>query len=251
MVSDTSTKVGMICEMVNITGAGGDTINAYVARPTGPGPFPSMVLMHHAPGWDEWYFEATRRYAQHGYVAICPNLYARNGHGTAEEVGALVRAAGGVPDDQVVGDAQAAFKWVRAQPYSNGKVGIFGTCSGGRHSFLIAARLGTEVDALVEGWPGGVVQDELTEMRPVSPHTLTAQVTAPILGLFGNDDRNPTPEQVNVHEEVLKQEGKQYEFHRYDGAPHGFFYYDRAAYRQEQAVDGWAKIWEFLPKHLQ
>ena len=93
MVTDTSTKVGMICEMVDLTGHGGATINAYVARPTGAGPFPSIVLIHHAPGWDEWYFEATRRFAQHGYASICPNLYARAGHGTPEEVGAIVRAA--------------------------------------------------------------------------------------------------------------------------------------------------------------
>ncbi|MSQ30381.1 MAG: dienelactone hydrolase family protein [Dehalococcoidia bacterium] len=250
MVTDTSTKVGMICEMVDLTGHGGTTINAYVARPTGAGPFPSMVLIHHAPGWDEWYFEATRRFAQHGYASICPNLYARAGHGTPEEVGAIVRTAGGVADDQVVGDLEAAVKWARAQPGSNGKVGIFGTCSGGRHAFLVAARLGTQIDAMVECWSGGIVQAELTPARPVSPHTLSAQVTAPILGLFGNDDRNPTPEQVDEHEAELKRQGNNYEFYRYDGAPHGFFYYDRAAYRQEQAVDGWKKIWEFLPKHL-
>ena len=250
MVTDTSTKVGMTCEMVDLTGHGGTTINAYVARPTGPGPFPAMVLIHHAPGWDEWYLEATRRFAQHGYAAICPNLYARTGHGTSEEVGALVRAAGGVPDDQVVSDLEAGFKYLRAQPYASGKVGIFGTCSGGRHAFLTAARLGDQVDAVVECWSGGVVQDELTAMRPVSPHTLSDKVTAPILGIFGNDDRNPTPEQVNAHEEELKRTGRNYEFHRYDGAPHGFFYYHASAYRQESAVDGWKQIWEFLPKHL-
>ncbi|MGH8057649.1 MAG: dienelactone hydrolase family protein, partial [Candidatus Entotheonellia bacterium] len=52
------------------------------------------------------------------------------------------------------------------------------------------------------------------------------------------------------HEAALKQHGKNYEFHMYPGAGHGFFYYDRPAYRQEQAVDGWKKIWAFLAKHL-
>ena len=64
------------------------------------------------------------------------------------------------------------------------------------------------------------------------------------------EDQSPTPEQVNLHEEELKKYGKNYEFHRYDGAGHGFLYYDRAAYRQEQAVDGWEKIFSFLDKHL-
>lgn len=252
MVMRTDETVGMTCEYVTLPGHNGDQINAYVARPAGAGPYPSIVLIHHMPGWDEWYFEATRRFAQHGYAAIAPNLYARNGHGTPEDVAAVVRSQGGIADDQVVGDVQGAAKWLRGQSYSNGKVGLFGTCSGGRHGFVAACRLGDEIDALVECWGGRVVQapEELTENQPVSPNSLTAQLTAPILGLFGNDDKSPPPEQVNQHEAELKAAGKDLEFHRYDGAGHGFFYYDRAAYRQEQAVDGWSKIWEWLPKHL-
>ena len=105
---------------------------------------------------------------------------------------------------------------------------------------------------MVELWGGRVVQsaEELTPAQPVSPITLTQGLTAPLLGLFGNEDRNPSPEQLNQHEQELKRLGKQYEFHRYDGAVHGFFYYDRPMYRQEQAVDGWNKVWPFLEKHL-
>jgi carboxymethylenebutenolidase len=69
--------------------------------------------------------------------------------------------------------------------------------------------------------------------------------------LFGEEDQNPTPEQVAIHEAALKQHGKAYEFHTYAGAGHGFFYYDRGAYRQQQAVDGWRKVFAFLEKHLQ
>ena len=71
-----------------------------------------------------------------------------------------------------------------------------------------------------------------------------------MLGIFGNEDQAPTAEQVDLHEEALKRHNKSYEFHRYDGAGHGFFYYDRAAYRAEQAVDGWSKVFAFLEKHL-
>ena len=85
---------GMIAETIAMPGHNGDTINAYVARPLGPGPFPGMVVIHHAPGWDEWYRECTRRFAHHGYVTISPNLYFRDGHGTPEDVGAKVRAGG-------------------------------------------------------------------------------------------------------------------------------------------------------------
>ena len=92
--------------------------------------------------------------------------------------------------------------------------------------------------------------DQLNEMSPVAPIDLTDGLQAPLLGIFGNDDQNPPPDQVNQHEEELKKHGKTYEFHRYDGAGHGFWYYDRPAYRQEQAMDAWNKTFAFFGKHL-
>src|SRR5690606_14548226 len=127
---------GVYAETITVNGNNGDIINAYYARPPGPGPFPGVVLVHHLPGWGEVYRESARRFADHGYVAICPNLYYRNGHGTPEDIAATVRAAGGVPDDQVVGDLAASADFLRGLPQLNGKVGIWGTCSGGRHAFL-------------------------------------------------------------------------------------------------------------------
>ena len=247
----TNMQEGMVAETVNVQGHKGDTINAYYARPSGSGPHPGMVIIHHAPGWDEWYRECARRFAHHGYATISPNLYFREGHGTPEDVGAKVRAAGGVPDDQVLGDLEGSLKFLRSQSNVGKKVGVFGTCSGGRHGFLAACRL-KGFDALVECWGGGVVmkQDELTPKRPVAPIDYTKDLSCPMIGLFGNDDKSPSPEQVNQHEAELKKYGKNYEFHRYDGAGHGFFYYDRPAYRQEQAVDGWKKIFVFLEKNL-
>lgn len=242
---------GMIAETVMIQGAGGDFINAYYARPLGPGPFPAMVLVHHMPGWDEWYREATRRFAHHGYATLSPNLYCRAGHGTCEDVAARVRAEKGVADGQVMGDLTGALQFLRAQPYSSGKVGIFGTCSGGRHAYL-AACLAPGFDAVVDCWGGGVVMapEDLTPKRPVAPIDYTADLACPLLGLFGEEDRSPTPAQVAQHEAELRRCGKRYEFHMYPNAGHGFFYYDRAAYRQEQAVDGWQKIFAFLGEHL-
>jgi carboxymethylenebutenolidase len=242
---------GMLAETITMHGANGDMINAYFARPLGAGPFPGMVLIHHMPGWDEWYRETTRKFAHHGYATVSPNLYFRAGHGTPEDVAAKVRAAGGVPDDQAVGDAEGAMKYLRALPYLNGKVGIFGTCSGGRHATLTASRV-RGVDALVDCWGGNVVmaKEDLTPNRPVAPIEYTKDLSCPILGLFGEEDKSPTPEQVTLHEAELKKHNKTYEFHMYPKAGHGFFYYDRAAYRQEQAVDGWKKTFAFLEKYL-
>lgn len=106
--------------------------------------------------------------------------------------------------------------------------------------------------ALVDCWGGRVTQtsEELTPKQPVAPADYSADLSCPVLGIFGNEDKSPTPEQVNQLEQVLKQYGKEYEFHRYDGAGHGFFYHNRPNYRQEQAVDGWSKVFSFLDKHL-
>src|SRR5437762_6943978 len=136
----TSMYAGMLAQTVAIPGFQDDLINAYFARPLGPRPFPGVVVIHHMPGWDEWYREATRRFAHHGYAALSPNLYFRAGHGTPEDVAAKVRAAGGVSDEEVLGDAAGALRYLRALPFSNGKVAIFGTCSGGRQAFLAAGR---------------------------------------------------------------------------------------------------------------
>jgi len=242
---------GIIAETIMIHGFHGDVINAYFARPLGPGPFPGMVLAHHMPGWDEWYREATLRYARQGYLTISPNLYYRSGHGTPEDVAAKVRAAGGLPDDQAVGDLEGAANFLHSLPICSGKVGVFGTCSGGRHAYL-AACLTQSFSAVIDCWGGRVVMrdDELTPNQPVPPINYTSQLSIPLLGIFGEEDHGPTPEQVNIHEEVLKKQGKNYEFHMYPNAGHGFFYYTRPIYRPEQAMDGWSKIWAFLAKNL-
>ena len=241
----------MTCDNVTLEGAGGTKITAYTAKPAGPGPFPGVVLIHHLPGWSEYYIETTRRFAHHGYIAICANLYERSGGGDPDDVGAKVRAEGGVPDAQVVGDTAAAVAWMRAQPEHNGKVGLFGSCSGGRHAVLYASQR-TDVDACADLWGGRVVmgQDELNAKTPVAPIDLTGDLSCPLIGIFGNDDRAPSPAQVDEHEAALKACGKSYEFHRYDGAGHGFFYWHRPIYRPEQTMDAWSKLFAFFGTHL-
>jgi carboxymethylenebutenolidase len=247
----TDSPQGITSEVITYPGGNGDQIHAYVSRPTGDGPRPGIVAVHHLPGWDEFYREFSDRLARHGYTVICPDLYCRLGHGTPDDIAARARSEGGASDDGVVADLAAAREWLLAQPDSSGKVGIIGTCSGGRHALLTASRV-PGFDAVADLWGGGVVMapDALSPAQPVSPLDYTADLTAPLLGLFGNDDRWPTPELVDQHEAALKKHGKNYEFHRYDGASHGFFYYQAPMYRPEAAMDGWAKIFAFFGERL-
>ena len=241
----------MFAETVRYSGYQDDEIEAYFARPFGGGPYPAVIVLHHAPGWDEATKEITRKFAHHGYAAICPNLHFREGPGSPDDLAAAVRAAGGVPDDRCMGDIEGSMSYLRTLPYHNGKIGIIGFCSGGRQVFIAACRV-KGLDAAVDCWGGRVIAkpEEITERQPVSPIELAPQMSAPLLGIFGNEDRSPDPEQVDAIEAELQRLDKPFEFHRYDGAGHGFFAVDRPAYRPQQAVDAWEKVWAWYARYL-
>jgi carboxymethylenebutenolidase len=242
---------GMLAETICMHGHEGDQINAYLARPLGPGPFPGVVVIHHMPGWDEATKEITRKFAHHGYAAIMPNLHFREGKGSPEENSASVKAAGGMPDDRTIGDVEGAMAYLRSLPYHNGKVGVIGYCSGGRQAYLAACKL-AGIDAAVDCYGGGVVAppEELTERQPVAPIDVTQTLGCPLLGLFGKEDTRPSPADVAKTEEALKRFGKTYEFHFYENAGHSFFWVDRPSYRPEAAVDGWNKVFDFFGRYL-
>src|ERR1700760_3330461 len=162
----------IMAETIAVTGHG-EEIEAYCARPLGTGPFPGVVVIHHMPGYDRSTKEIVRAFAVYGYTAVCPNLHyryapgagqAQNGDPDAAEpsngrsrvgarshmisagdAAAAAMEAGGVPDDQCVGDVQRAVRYLRAQPTSNGKVGVIGYCSGGRQAYVVAGS-GLEIE---------------------------------------------------------------------------------------------------------
>jgi alkanesulfonate monooxygenase SsuD/methylene tetrahydromethanopterin reductase-like flavin-dependent oxidoreductase (luciferase family)/dienelactone hydrolase len=242
---------GLLAETVRLAGHNGDLIDAYFSRPLGAGPYPGVVLIHHMPGWDESSKEFVRKFAFHGYVCVAPNLHHRVGSGSLDDVVARVRSGGGTPDAQFLGDFAGAMTYLQSLPYHNGKVGCIGFCSGGRQAYLAACKV-PGLHAAVDCWGGRVImkQEDLNERQPVAPIDLTADMSCPLLGLFGNEDRSPSPEEVDQTEEMLKKHGKTYEFYRYDGAGHGFFAPDRPSYRVQPAVDGWRRVFAFYEKYL-
>lgn len=243
---------GMLAETVCYPGHGGKMIRSYVSRPLGVTDCPSLVLIPHMPGWDEWCRECARRFSQHGYAVACPNIYQDfDPDGTPEEASKAAIAQGGARDGDVMADVAGSLAYLKGQSWSNGKVGVIGMCSGGRHAFLAACTV-EGFDAAVDCWGGGVVmkEEDLSPARPVAPIDYTGQLSCPLIGIFGNDDKMPTPQEVDIHEEALKKAGKEYEFHRYDGAGHGIWYYHKPMYRREQAMDSQEKVYAFLEKHL-
>jgi carboxymethylenebutenolidase len=241
----------LTAETLTIAGHGGDEIEAYLARPTGTGPFGGVVVIHHMPGYDSGTKEIARKFAAHGYAALVPNLYYRDApDASPDDAAAAARAKGGVPDERLVGDVGGAAEYLRALPDSNGKVGVIGYCSGGRQSLLAACSL--PLDAAVDCY-GAFVVNQPPEGMPLKVTPIVDKVkdlSCPLLGLFGADDQHPSPQETAQLSKALDEAGKAHEFHTYDGAGHAFFSVDRTAYRPEAARDGWQRIWDFFGRYL-
>ena len=240
----------MSTETIRISGHNGDEVETYVATPAGEDERGGVVVIHHMPGYDRSTKEIARRFAELGYDVAMPNLYWREAPGAApDDAAATARAQGGVPDERLLGDIAGAAAHLRGLDTSNGKVGVIGHCSGGRQSVLAACNL--DVDAAVDCYGAFVVGDPPPD-RPNMSNIVDQlpNLRAPLLGLFGNEDRYPSPEQVNELERILKDNGKTYEFHRYDDAGHAFFSVDRPAYRVAAANDGWERIEKFYNQYL-
>jgi len=238
-------------ETITITGQGGDEIEAYRAMPLAQGSRGGIVWIHHMPGYDRETKEFVRRLAVNGYHTVAPNLYSREAPGAApDDAAAAARAAGGVPDERLVGDVAGAVEHLRSLPGANGKFGVIGHCSGGRHAYLAACSL--QFDAAVDCYGAFIVEDPPEGMpKAMQPILhLAANLSCPLLGLFGVEDKFPTPAAVAVLDAELTKLNKPHEFHSYDGAGHAFFSVDRPVYRVEAAVDGWRRIDDFFATHL-
>jgi carboxymethylenebutenolidase len=250
----------MIAQTTRITGADAQEIEAYLAVLSDDGQRDDeqhageqrggVVVIHHMPGYDRGSKEITRRFAELGYNAICPNLHYRDAPGASpDDAAAASRASGGVPDDRLVGDVAGALAHLRSMATSNGKVAVIGYCSGGRQSVLAACHLDLDaaVDcygAFVTGTPpaGGPFKANLIDQLP--------NLRAPLLGLFGKLDSHPSPEEVDELDEILTSHDKPHEFHSYDGAGHAFFATDRPSYNVSAANDGWERISAFFGARL-
>lgn len=184
-------------------------------------------------------------------MAAVPDLHYREGPGDPEDVAGQVRAAGGVPDARCIGDVGGAGSLLRSLPYCSGRVGVIGCCSGGRQTYVVACNI-PSLDAAIDCYGGRVVAapSELNERQPKAPIDMTEGLNCPLLGLFGQEDVNPSPEQVAQIEQELERRGKTYEFHSYENAGHAFFADYRPSYRQAAAVDAWQRVFAWFNRYL-
>ena len=215
----------------------GSVMPVYLAG--GDGGAGVLVCMH-APGVDEFIQDICHRLADSGFVAVAPDLYHRQEEG---DLNPLERM-GLLRDEEILRDYAVAADWLagRSDP---GRQCVIGFCMGGRLSYLWAAQR-DGLQAAVVFYGGNIL---VPWGDGPTPFDRTGEIDCPLLGLFGNDDENPSPADVDRIAAELDRNGKDYEFHRYDGAGHAFLNFMRPSLREEAAADAWEKCTAFLQAH--
>lgn len=236
-------------EMIQYPSQDGIPINAYLSRPTAAGTYPGVIVIMEAFGLVDHIKDVARRFATEGYVALAPDLYTREGLLDPTDLQEVIKTMRGLPDSQAVADLEGAASYLKSLPYCTGKIGVIGFCSGGRHTLLFACQT-NQIDAAIDCYGGRMIQDELTPAQPVSPIDLVKGLSCPLLGLFGEEDPNPTVAHVQRLRDELEKHGKRYEIHVYPNAGHAFFADYRPSYRPEAAQDAWQRMLDWFGRYL-
>ncbi len=218
-------------------------MRSYLALPESASPRPGVVICMHAPGVDAFIRGIADRLAAAGLAAIAPNLY----HRQTEPAENPMRRMARLRDVEVGRDLETATAHLRGLPeVSADCTGVIGFCMGGRLAYLSAAHDAALRAAVV--FYGGNIQ--VPWGNGPAPFELTERIACPVLGLFGEDDTNPSPEDVAKLDAELSRFGKTHEFESYAGAGHAFMNKDRPSYRAEAAKDAWERCTAWLTQHL-
>jgi carboxymethylenebutenolidase len=219
-------------------------MRCYIATPEGDGPFPAVVLIQHAGGVDEFVQTMTDRVATAGYVGIAPDLYHREDPDAGDD--AMTRMSR-LRDSHIVRDVNEAVRHVKGLPVVRpDRVGITGFCMGGRIAYLMAA-VNSDLRAAVVFYGGNIM---VPWGEGPTPFEQTEHIRCPVLGLFGEDDQNPSPADVAKLDAELTRLDKVHEFHSYPGAGHAFMNEGRPSYRQQAARDAWSRCIGWFDRHL-
>lgn len=243
----TTDTEGLVAGEVGIpTGAG--EIPAYRAAPRQGGPFPVVLVVQEIFGVHEHIKDICRRLAKRGYLAVAPELYARQGDVSkiADFKEIIAKVVSKVPDAQVLADLDATAAWAAASGGDPRRLAITGFCWGGRIVWLYAAH-NPALNAGVAWY--GRLESAKDDLHPANPIDLAAELKAPVLGLYGGADQGIPKEQVAAMKERLEAAGKPSEIILYPDAPHGFHADYRPSYREQPARDGWKKLLEWFAKH--
>ena len=216
----------------------------HVSVPEGTGPFPAVVVIQGQAGIDEFLQEITERLASAGYVGVAPELYHRDGPDCQDD-GPTRRAR--LLDVNIIEDVNATIDFLRGHGSVDGeRLGIVGFCMGGRVVYMMSginphlkAGAAYYAASVMVSWGDGP-----------APFDRTSEIHCPLIGLFGEDDTNPSPEDMRKLDAELTRHGKAHEFHSYAGAKHAFMTTGGNNYHAVAAQDSWPKTLAFFEKHM-
>lgn len=225
---------------------------AYWAAPSGKKNLPVILVVQEIFGVHEYIKDVCRRFAKAGYLAVAPELYARQGDpSTIKEVSALIsQIVSKVPDAQVMADLDATVAWAKGQGGNTARLGITGFCWGGRIVWLYAAH-NPNLKAGV-AWYGRLVGDA-NPLQPKHPVNIAAHLHAPVLGLYGGQDAGIPLTTINTMKDALatgSPAARASTFVVYRSAPHAFHADYRPSYRQEDAQAGWKQALDWFSTRL-
>ncbi len=217
--------------------SGDETVNGMVYTPAGKGPFPAIIVIHEWWGLNDWVKEQASKLADQGYVTLAIDLYRGKVATTPELAHEIMR---GVPEDRASRDLRAAFDYLASQPsVKKDRIGSIGWCMGGGYS-LDVALLEPTLAATVINY--GHLATDPAELK---------KINAPILGLFGGQDRGITPDDVKKFGLAIDQLGKKIDIKIYPDAGHAFENpNNKQGYRADDAADAWKRTVDFLAANL-
>ena len=222
-------------------------IPAYRAMPQGGKNLPTVLVVQEIFGVHEHIKDLCRRLAKRGYLAVAPQMYARQGDvSKLDDIDQIRPIVAKVPDAQVMSDLDAAAAWAAKNGGNPAKLAITGFCWGGRIVWLYAAH-NRNLKAGV-AWYGRVL-GQASANTPKHPIDLVGDINAPVLGLYGGDDAGIPNDTVDRMRAALKAAGKKSEIHTYPGVPHAFNADYRPSYRKEAAEDGWKRLLDWFHRH--
>ncbi len=240
---------GLVAGEVKIPVKDGE-IPAYRAMPAKGKNFPVALVVQEIFGVHEHIKDICRRFAKAGYLAIAPEMYARQGDVSKLQMNQIMPIVAKVPDEQVMSDLDASVAWAKKNNGNTAKLGITGFCWGGRIVWLYAAH-NPGLKAGV-AWYGRLVPpppDRANPLQPKHPVELAKDLKAPVLGLYGGKDTGIPLDTVEQMKKAIKDAGKPSEIIVYPEAQHGFHADYRPSYKKDDAQDGWAKLLAWFKKN--
>ncbi len=229
-------------------GVGNTEMSAYMGVPEGDGPFPAMVVIHHAPGVDMFIRDIVDNLAREGYVASAPDLFHRITNEMMEQTGGSKRDL--LSDPDIIADVDATVAFLRSHPsVDSERLGITGFCMGGRIVWL-AACTNPHFKAAVPFYGGNILVP--WGASEVAPFELADGIDCPMLFHFGEADANPSPDDMRTLDDELTRLGKEHRFYSYPGADHAFMNrYMPQRHHRTSAEMAWGRTREFLAEQLQ